>query len=75
MKYHCFFDTEHKCPSTARHWDLSDLIILHYSVLTPWRRVLLEKRTGFQLVKKFFVFYGTRSFITAFRSARHLSLS
>ena len=31
--------------------------------------------TGFQLVKKFPTFYGTRRFITAFTSARHLSLS
>jgi len=28
-----------------------------------------------QLVKKLSVFYGTRGFITAFTSARHLSLS
>ena len=44
-------------------------------LLIPWSRVLLEKLTGFQLVKKFPVFYGTRRFITAFTSARHLSLS
>jgi len=37
--------------------------------------VLLEKLTGSQLVTKFSAFYGTRSFITAFTSARHLSLS
>ena len=43
-------------------------------LLTPWSRVLLEKLTGFQLVKKFPAFYGTRKFITAFTSARHLSL-
>ena len=43
-------------------------------LLTPWDRVLLEKLTGFQLVKKFPAFYGTRRFITAFTSARHLSL-
>ena len=43
--------------------------------LTPWSRVLLEKITGFKLVKKFPTFYGTRRFITAFTSARHLSLS
>ena len=36
---------------------------------------LLEKLTGFQLVKKFPAFYGTRSFITAFTSACHLFLS
>ena len=44
-------------------------------LLTPWSRVLLEKLTGFQLVKKFLVFYGTRRFITAFTKVRHLSLS
>ena len=43
--------------------------------LTPWSRVLLEKLTGFQLVKKFPTFYGTWRFITAFTSACHLSLS
>jgi len=44
-------------------------------LLTPWNRVLLEKLTVSQLVKKFPAFYGTRRFITAFTSARHLSLS
>jgi hypothetical protein len=44
-------------------------------LLTPWSRVLLEKLPGFQLVKKFPAFYGTRKFITAFTSASHLSLS
>ena len=44
-------------------------------LLTPWSRVLLEKLTGFQLVNKFPAFYGTRRFITASTSARHLSLS
>jgi hypothetical protein len=48
------------------------LITLLTYLLTPWSRVLLEKLTGFQLVKKFPAFYGTRRFIT---SARHLSLS
>ena len=46
-----------------------------YSILTPWCRVLLEKLTGLQLVKKFPAFYGTRRFITEFTSVRHLSLS
>ena len=40
-----------------------------------WSRILLEKLTGSQLVKKFSAFYGTRRFITTFTSARHLSLS
>ena len=44
-------------------------------LLTPWCRVLLEKLTGLQLVKKFPAFHGTRRFITALTSARHLSLS
>ena len=44
-------------------------------LLTPWRRVLLEKLTGLQPVKKFPAFHGTRRFITALTSVRHLSLS
>ena len=44
-------------------------------LLTPWYRVLLEKLTGLQLVKKFPVFHGTRRFITALTSVRQLSLS
>ena len=44
-------------------------------LLTPWCRVLLEKLTGLQLVKKSPTFYGTRRFITALTSVRHLSLS
>jgi len=51
----------------------------HYSIftylLTPWCRVLLEKLTGLLLVKKFPAFHGTRMFITALTSVRHLSLS
>ena len=43
-------------------------------LLTPWSRVLLEKLTGTQLVKKFPAFYGTRRFITTFTSAHQLSL-
>ena len=35
-------------------------------------QVLLEKLSGSQLVKKFPAFYGTRRFITAFTSSRHL---
>ena len=41
-------------------------------LLTPWCRVLLEKLTGLQPVKKFPAFYGTRRFITALTSVRHL---
>ena len=51
------------------------LIYLFTYLLTPWCRVLLEKLTGLQLVKKFPAFQGTRRFITALTSVRHLSLS
>ena len=44
-------------------------------LLTPWCRVLLEKLTGLQLVKKFPAFYGTRRFINALTSLRQPSLS
>ena len=45
-------------------------------LLTPCSTVHLEKLTGSQLVEKFSAFYGTqRRFITAFTSARHLSIS
>jgi len=47
---------------------------LTYS-LTPCNRVLLEKLTGSQLVKKFPEFYGIRMFITALTSARQLSIT
>jgi hypothetical protein len=45
------------------------------NLLTPWSRVLPEKLKRPQLLKKFPAFYGTRAFITAFTTARHLSLS
>ena len=43
-------------------------------LLTPWCRVLLEKLTGLQLVKKLPAFHGTQRFITALTSVRQLSL-
>ena len=58
------FKTQTFCLST--HWR---------QALTAWIKVLLEKLTGSQLVKKFPTFYRNRRFITAFTSARHLSLS
>jgi hypothetical protein len=45
------------------------------SLIKSRSKVLLEKLTGSQLVKKFPSYYGTASFITAFTSACHLSLS
>jgi len=57
-----------------KHWLKTSIERLTY-LLTPWCRVLLEKLTGLQLVKKFPVFHGTRRFITALTSALHLCLS
>jgi hypothetical protein len=42
------------------------LTLLLTYLLIPWRGVLLDKLTGFQLVKKFPLFYGTPRLITAF---------
>ena len=55
--------------------DGATIQLLDTYLLTPWCRVLLEKLTGLQLVKKFPAFYGTRRFITVLTSVRHLSLS
>ena len=44
-------------------------------LLAPRSTVLLQKLTSSQPVKKFPTFYGTRRLITAFTSARQLSLS
>jgi hypothetical protein len=55
-------------------WKITYLLNLLTYLLTPWSRVLLEKLTGSQLVKKFPAFYGTRRLITAFTSAHHLSI-
>ena len=53
----------------------SFIFIFRPIILTRWSRGLLEKLTVSRLVKKFPACYGTRKFITAFTSARHLSLS
>ena len=54
---------------------LLQIEVLPCCLLAPWSRFLLEKLTGSQVIKKFPSFYGTRRFITAFTSARHLSQS
>ena len=59
--------------SPAENEGLFPTYLLTY-LLTPWCRVLLVKLTGLQLVKKFTAFHGTRRFITALTSVRHLSL-
>ena len=43
-------------------------------LLTPRSRVLHEKITGFQLVKKFPTFYRTRRFLTGLKVSPHLPL-
>ena len=50
------------------------LTYLFTYLLTPRCSVLLEQLTGLQLVNKFPPFHGTRRFITALKSVRHLSL-
>jgi len=81
---HLWFET---CWSTFKYFIIlivftyyilcSCLIILTYLLTylrTLWCRVL-EKLSGFQLVKKFPTIHGNRRFITALTSVRHLSLS
>ena len=60
---------------TNKRQNYSSVYLREFYFLTPCSRVLLEKMTGSQLVKKFPAFYGTRKFITAFTIARHLSIS
>ena len=59
---------------STQHMHTARSLMTLYS-LTPWCRVLLQKLTGLQLVKKFPAFHKTRRFITALTSVRHLSLS
>ena len=58
---------------------LINYLLITYLLITylliPWSRVLLERQTGSQPIKKFPTFYGTRRFITTFTTAHHLSLS
>ena len=49
--------------------------LLTYLLTHSIMKVLLEKLTGLQLVKKFLAFYGTQRFITTLTSVRHPSLS
>ena len=58
-------------------WNLyiNPRILLSKHLLTPWCRVLFEKLTGLQLVKKFPAFYGTQRLIISLTSLRHPSLS
>ena len=61
--------------TTLQHSSFSINYVLTYSLLTPCSRVIVEKLTSFQLVKKFHTYYGIQRFITGFTSSRHLFLS
>jgi len=52
---------------------LHPIQVLTHSLITPCSTVL--QKTGSELLKKFPAFYGTRKFITAFTSARQVTLS
>ena len=65
------------CCSAIQRWKanwIDHILRRKNKLLTPRCRVLLEKLTGLQLVKKFPAFHGTPRFITALTSVRHLSL-
>ena len=67
-------NTDFKCSRDLWKLDTRD-VLCAFKLLTLWCRVLLEKLTGLQLVKKFHAFHGTRRFITSLTSLRHPSLS
>jgi hypothetical protein len=52
---------------------VSSVKVKTVTLLTPYSRVLLEKLTSFQPVKKLPSFYGARKFITAFTNAHLLT--
>ena len=58
---------------TRRLFNILSMLLTY--LLTPKSRVLLEKLTGFQPVKKFPAFHGSPRFIAAFISTHQLSLS
>jgi len=76
-------DHAHSCDCSHKNTIILHLGLLHLTaqtpsltyLLTPRCRVLLDKLTVLQLVKKFPAFHVTRIFITALTSVRHLSLS
>ena len=68
-------NSHNKTKKNALMLKLYCLPTVFHILLTPRCRVLLEKLTGLQLVKKFPAFHRTRRFITALTSVRHLSLS
>ena len=72
----CFNGNLRKSQANQPTWNQhTDLECMELRTHTPWSKVLLEKLTGIHLIKKFLASCGTRRFITALTSARHLSLS
>ena len=63
----------HKYPFPKTVNILHSTFGINFRTLSPYSRVFLEKLTGFQLVKKFPAFYGTRRLITAVTPAHILS--
>ena len=55
-------------PQEGLEWQQQLLAYLLTYLLTPWSRVLLEKQTGTQLLKKFPAIYGTQRVINIFMS-------
>jgi hypothetical protein len=52
-----------------------NVYVISLNSMRTTAKVLPEKLTSPQLIRKFPAFYGTRRFIVAFTRARHLSLS
>ena len=71
---YCYVTASYKLTFDIACCNIGLLVIQTCYLLTPWCRVLLDKLTGLRLVK-FPAFHGTRRFITALTSVRHLSLS
>ena len=66
--------SEERKASRDTPWHLGFPSLQGGILLTAWSRVLFEKLTGSQLVKKFPALCGSRRFVTALTRARHLSL-
>jgi len=64
-----------KCSIAVPRINYTQFLVTTNKIYTQWRKDLLEKLTGLQLVKKFPTFYGTRKFITAITIAHNLSLT
>ena len=76
IRHYC----RHNIPEESSSQKLFSFVRLLDSLLVYWLTYCMEQSPSweanlFQLVKKSPAFYGTRRFITAFTSARHLSLS